>query len=333
MSSTTSSWVQTLRRLSLVVDSTSSSVFGVFSGLKSKWDWCQFAGEEVVDFDVVRDLLVAAGSPYFLSIVARSAAVLTLRSPWLHKPRKIRSQISNKKPFYDTQNLSIRCTNIIFEQFYKNALNFFSSLRCNLLVRRSVYPSIPLPSRLFTFQLTINKTVFFFTTALFLSGYVLQQQTVRDLRAAIKPQLVRSKPGPDLYLPPQFQDAEYWEARGVVDAVTVEELQESSEERGRTGTGDSEEGKGNGDGEEDDMIGATRWQKAAKRKKKLMEEKALKEAQKSMVENERGELEQDAIPKQPEKPIGRAERRRRIKEQILAEGEGEGFKGYKRRMW
>ncbi|KAA8567740.1 hypothetical protein EYC84_008211 [Monilinia fructicola] len=30
--------------------------------------------------------------------------------------------------------------------------------------------------------------VFFFTTALFLSGYVLQQQTVRDLREAIKPQ-------------------------------------------------------------------------------------------------------------------------------------------------
>jgi hypothetical protein len=42
-----------------------------------------------------------------------------------------------------------------------------------------------------------------------------------------------------------------------------------------------------------------------------------------------GELEKS----REQKPISRAERRRRIKEQILAAGEGEGFKGYRRRMW
>jgi hypothetical protein len=150
---------------------------------------------------------------------------------------------------------------------------------------------------------------------------------VRDLRAAIKPQLVRPKPGPDLYLPPQFRDADYWEARGVVDAVRVQEP----------------EGVGDGIGtemvnteEEDEMIGATRWQKAARRKKKLMEEQALKEAQKILAEEESGEEtleEQEAELEQPVKPVSRAERRRKIKEQILYDGEGESFKGYRRRMW
>lgn len=186
---------------------------------------------------------------------------------------------------------------------------------------------------LFTFLKTKadlqRTTVFIFTTALFLSGYVLQQQTVRDLRAAIKPQLVRPKPGPELYLPPQFRDAEYWEARGVVDAVHVDESVAESE--------GSEKVIGSDDDDEaENMIGATRWQKAAARKKKLMEEQALKEGQKPIVDDRRDGgkgLEQETAPKPPEKPVSRAERRRKIKEQILAEGEGEGFKGYRRRTW
>jgi hypothetical protein len=34
-----------------------------------------------------------------------------------------------------------------------------------------------------------------------------------------------------------------------------------------------------------------------------------------------------------EKPLSRAERRRRIKEEIMAGSEEHGFKGYRRRMW
>lgn len=34
-----------------------------------------------------------------------------------------------------------------------------------------------------------------------------------------------------------------------------------------------------------------------------------------------------------EKPISKAERRRRIKEEIMAGSEEAGFKGYRRRMW
>ncbi|KAK3395514.1 hypothetical protein B0T20DRAFT_36988 [Sordaria brevicollis] len=44
--------------------------------------------------------------------------------------------------------------------------------------------------------------VFIFTAALFLSGYAIQQRTVRDLRQAIRP---NPKPSPKTYLPDQFK--------------------------------------------------------------------------------------------------------------------------------
>jgi hypothetical protein len=181
------------------------------------------------------------------------------------------------------------------------------------------------------------KTVFLFTTALFLSGYVLQQQTVRDLRAAIQPQLVRDPPKaiPDLYLPPQFRDEEEWERsqKGIVDAVIEKAKQEDS-------MSDSE---GGGEGEDetpeagDDMVGATRWQKAARRKKLEAEAQAKEAEQKPFVSGggeQKGDesVVEETKPKAEEEQISPAERRRRIKAQIIAEGEGEGFKGYRRRV-
>ena len=78
------------------------------------------------------------------------------------------------------------------------------------------------------------------------------------------------------------------------------------------------------------MVGATRWQKAA-RKKKIME---AQKGQKPVADTDSDEASMESTDKTEEgKTISRAERRRKIKEQILAEGEGEGFKGYRRRMW
>lgn len=84
--------------------------------------------------------------------------------------------------------------------------------------------------------------------------------------------------------------------------------------------------------ESDDMIGATRWQKAARKKAKEVE---VAKAQKPMVDSEGAESQpgEETTGETEEKPLSRAERRKRIKNQILAEGEGEGFKGYRRRMW
>ncbi|KAH7312001.1 hypothetical protein BKA65DRAFT_542888 [Rhexocercosporidium sp. MPI-PUGE-AT-0058] len=180
--------------------------------------------------------------------------------------------------------------------------------------------------------------VFFFTTALFLSGYVLQQQTVRDLRAAIKPQLQRPKSAPDLFLPTQFNDDGY-----LVDMVQIETRpteehvkEEVVETNGSESTSTDEEMQDIVEGESDDMVGATRWQKAARRKK-LEEAKRANGAQKPMADDKAKDSrkKQSGTKSKPEekKPMSGAERRKKIKEQIMAEGQGETFKGYRRRMW
>ena len=79
---------------------------------------------------------------------------------------------------------------------------------------------------------------------------------------------------------------------------------------------------------DESMIGATRWQKAAK----LREKEKLKEeaAQKVLAEEEvkrKNKRERGA----EETEFSRAARRKKIKDDIVASG-GEGFKGYKRRM-
>jgi hypothetical protein len=152
---------------------------------------------------------------------------------------------------------------------------------------------------------------------------------VRDIRAAIKPQLLPTPPELKLYLPPQFREGAE-EQRGVVDVDLGKEGFGADDGNGEGGM----EGEGNG---EDSMVGATRWQKeAARKKKELMSE----EKQKPMGGSDEGATpgnKDDGKAKEgakvEEKPLSRAERRRKIKEEILATGEGEGFKGYKRRMW
>ncbi|KAF4628451.1 hypothetical protein G7Y89_g9700 [Cudoniella acicularis] len=179
-----------------------------------------------------------------------------------------------------------------------------------------------------------RETVFFFTLALFLSGYVLQQQTIKDLRAAIKPQMVRPPPELQLYLPPRFRDDEdESDGKGTIDALPSD----------NTGNGEIINGIGgevNGNGErqgeeDDDMVGATRWQKAKRRKEKAMRQKALdaekNEKQSSSADSEMGGAK--SPPKPEEKPLSRAERRKKIKEEIMAAGDGESVTGYRRRMW
>jgi hypothetical protein len=56
---------------------------------------------------------------------------------------------------------------------------------------------LPLPSPHLTQGKSNPLSVFFFTLALFLSGYVLQQKTLNNLRAAIRPQ----QPTAQLYIP------------------------------------------------------------------------------------------------------------------------------------
>jgi hypothetical protein len=173
--------------------------------------------------------------------------------------------------------------------------------------------------------------VFIFTTALFLSGYVLQQRTVRDIRAAIKPQLLGPS-GPELYIPPQFRTGEFWDGKEesiVIDNSRIENGVKSSEGSQRQEGGEGQEAGERVAEEDENMIGATRWQKAAKQKERMK----VKEAAQQKPMNRESATGQEEKVKVEEKPMGRAERRKKIKEEILAVGEGESYKGYRRRMW
>ncbi|KAH6705207.1 hypothetical protein DL95DRAFT_446878 [Leptodontidium sp. 2 PMI_412] len=179
--------------------------------------------------------------------------------------------------------------------------------------------------------------VFFFTTALFLSGYVLQQQTVRDLRAAIKPQLQRTKTAPDLYLPALNEDGYLVDMVQIETRPTEEDVNEQVVEESPSESTGTEGAQETVEAESEDMVGATRWQKAARRKK-LEEAKKANEGQKPMIDDQTKDSRKEKVgtktkSKPEEKPMSRAERRKKIKEQIMAEGQGETFQGYRRRMW
>lgn len=160
-------------------------------------------------------------------------------------------------------------------------------------------------------QLTMS-IVFLFTSALFFSGYALQQQTVRDLRAAIKPKEVPKQAR--LYLPPKF-------------AGGSGEAKPSPKEQGRDGT--VVEVKKSGDEQVKAgymKINNQRVDEPGTIPNQHADLYDLPEStdQESMLETEGGKAE---------KPTSRAERRRRIKEDLIVGSEEAGFKGYRRRMW
>jgi hypothetical protein len=166
---------------------------------------------------------------------------------------------------------------------------------------------------------------------------VLQQQTVRDLRAAIKP-----KPTPEnarMYLPKQFavqptpspkvgMAAVSVETQVLDDTNNVVEIKESTNDIPADGAkqmdpsvvDDSAEGRRSRRPAQDDSGGG----------------QAPHDDEPIALADDQPQVPEYASPipdKPKEKPLSRAERRKKIKEEILATGEGEGFKGYKRRQW
>ena len=130
-----------------------------------------------------------------------------------------------------------------------------------------------------------------------------------------------------MFLPEKFRDQEGEEGRGIVD-VDVQETYgvDDSKKPDREG---SEIGNAEGWKKRDNMIGARRWQKERINAENEEAQKPIG-GEKTKIEEEQKSEEGS---KAEEKPLSRAERRKKIKEEILLAGEGEGFKGYKRRMW
>ncbi|KAL8393389.1 hypothetical protein RB595_003238 [Gaeumannomyces hyphopodioides] len=137
------------------------------------------------------------------------------------------------------------------------------------------------------------------TTALFLSGYAIQQRTLRDLRAAIKP---APRPSPHIFIQESSdwraalaggEDPEKAAAAAADEQPVVIEVEQTQQQQ--------EGGDSNG-GE------------------KVVEE----DADTAVV------LEADG---KAQKPLSRVERRRRIKEDIRKLSQGESPVYYQRRLW
>ncbi|KAF7915549.1 uncharacterized protein EAE98_011152 [Botrytis deweyae] len=187
--------------------------------------------------------------------------------------------------------------------------------------------------------------VFFFTTALFLSGYVLQQQTVRDLREAIKPQFQAKLVGlevPDnlninadrsgrkgqveVFLPKKFENEAV--RKGNIRAEIKRDVEEEIDEvAGKNGKNKKTRGEGN-----EEWSGAGLEESVTEVRKDYGSIEGEGDGAGSADNTEgikKGGREEIAVP---EKPLSRAERRRRIKEELVTSGEGETFNGYRRRV-
>lgn len=162
--------------------------------------------------------------------------------------------------------------------------------------------------------------MFIFTAALFFSGYAIQQRTLRDLRLAIKPS---PRPSPKIFLPDRFQRSTTELEDGTVVAV---------------------------DDDEEDDYNARRAKKQGvlvEVRPTLPDDVAAASGSEGQQQQQRigdtddgaGPTKTDAVseaktePEILEKPISRAERRRRIKEEIqkLAQGQERGY--YQRRLY
>ncbi|KAK1833075.1 hypothetical protein QBC39DRAFT_432643 [Podospora conica] len=157
--------------------------------------------------------------------------------------------------------------------------------------------------------------VFLCTAALFLSGYVIQQRTLRDLRAAIKPS---PRPSPKIFLPDRFQ-----KSTTELDDGTIVAVQDDVPRRRKQNGGIVVEVKQTV--AEPERVGDA----SVRGEQKPVGVREAGEAEGPTRTQRDGKGEEERV----EKPISRAERRRRIKEEIMRLSEGEERGYYQRRLW
>ena len=175
--------------------------------------------------------------------------------------------------------------------------------------------SLPFPISGFILTLA----VFLFTFALFLSGYVLQQQTLRDIRTAIKPPPVTVKE--HVYSPKQFEEPRI-PVSGEANEVVVNVKRDlgpanAKPTRRKKGTTSQykPEAKQRVEGDQTVVVEDTLVRPDGSDGPPL---------DSAPVGNLEGQTD--------EKPLSKAARRKKIREEILADGDGESFKGYRRRV-
>lgn len=149
------------------------------------------------------------------------------------------------------------------------------------------------------------------TGALFFSGYVIQQRTLRDLRAAIKPR-EPAQPSPKIYLPDYFKKPTTQLEDGTIVEIDDPRLT----------------GIHNGPKGDNAIIVRPSFPKDEPEQQKPTDPEDNEPARDFVGTQSDAD---DAASKQ--KPISRAERRRLIKEEIRRLSEGQEPVYYQRRLW
>ncbi|KAF3062252.1 hypothetical protein GL218_02887 [Daldinia childiae] len=155
------------------------------------------------------------------------------------------------------------------------------------------------------------------TAALFVSGYVIQQRTLRDLRAAIKPNRI-PRPSPKVYFPEHHNSPSQLE-----DTINDSRLRHRRKKNGI---------------EEEDIVIVRPTVPEEELEKPEWEEPAASEKDDIAgafvgTPNAVEEPTPKEKKKSEEKPISRAERRQKIKEEIRRLSEGQERVYYQRRLW
>jgi hypothetical protein len=160
-----------------------------------------------------------------------------------------------------------------------------------------------------------------FTTALFLSGYAIQQRTLRDLRAAIRPD---ARPSPKVYLPDGFKvSTTELEDRTVVYLDAGERDPEPSQQETIIDIKPTISGEAEPNVEKLEPDGSQKPQDGPEQQHEQAAEKQKHGAEEDIIS------EDIALPK----PLSRFERRRQIKEEIRRLSQGESPVYYQRRLW
>ncbi|KAJ4135854.1 hypothetical protein NW768_003456 [Fusarium equiseti] len=153
------------------------------------------------------------------------------------------------------------------------------------------------------------------TFALFISGYIIQQRTLNQLRTAIKPR-VDTRTSPRVYLPEKFQvRTKELEDGRVIDIDTEADI----EVRRQRLLVEVKESKPNVDVEGNDAL--------------VRNLEIIKQLQAKVVDKMSTPEGHVEAPVANHKPVSKAKRRKMIKQELQKSAQAEDGLYYQRRMW
>ncbi|KAK7433260.1 hypothetical protein QQZ08_000196 [Neonectria magnoliae] len=172
------------------------------------------------------------------------------------------------------------------------------------------------------------------TFALFFSGYMIQQRTLRELRFAIQPRGPSrgSRPSPQAYLPERFRETTTELEDGTIVTLESEAQREAREQRvmievKQTKPGEEVEKVGKPSDEMDKAAKSKVNPEAQQKNIDIVEEFKAKMSEKISAASQPGKSAKKS------KPLTRAQRRKMIKQDLQRSAQLEEPAYYQRRMW